>query len=78
MIPTIQQPQWGDLVKGKIDPQLKSFSFKMKVFSVRKFFEVGTLTLTDAIKDLHSHCSKHEQMYQADIDLIFKTKTSTL
>ena len=78
MIPKISEPEWADLIEGKIDPELSSFSLKMKVNSVRQGYKAGVFSLDHAIKDLHALCVKYEKIYVEDLNKIFKNITISL
>ena len=78
MVPEKSRPEWAELISGKIDPELSSFSLKMKVNSVRQLVKAGQLSLNDAIDDLYDLCIKYEKIYTEDINKVFKTKNVTL
>ena len=71
MIPDKNEPQWAELVQSKLEPELSSFSLKMKINSVRQHYKSGALGLNDAIDDLYSLCVKYEKIYADDLNNIF-------
>ncbi|MBN1117479.1 MAG: hypothetical protein JXA77_09760 [Bacteroidales bacterium] len=75
MLPDINRPEWGKLIKGEINPDLSSFSLKMKINSSRQFYKMGRLKLEDAVKELHELCVKYEKIYAADLEKVFTAKT---
>jgi hypothetical protein len=78
MIPDTKNPLWADLIKGKINPDLSSFSLKMKLNSVRQYYQSGNIDLNDAIEDLHALCVKYEKIYIDDIQKILQTNNISL
>lgn len=78
MIPKKERPEWADLIKGKINPELSSFSLKMKISALRQNYKHGDMSVDDAIDDLYELCSKYEKIYADDFTIIFESKTVTL
>ena len=78
MIPEIKRQEWKDLITNKINPELSSFSLKMKINSVRLYVSTGKMSLDEAVKDLYALCVKYEKIYADDLDKVFKTKNVTL
>lgn len=74
MIPDINRPEWEELITGKINPDLSSFSLKMKINSTKQFYNLGRMNLKDAIKELHELCIKYEKIYSTDLEKIFNAK----
>ncbi len=73
MIPEITKSEWGDIILEKINPELSSFSLKMKINSVRTYFKSGRMTLNEAVQDLHELCVKYEKIYADDLKKIFNS-----
>ena len=76
MIPNKKNKEWGDLIKNKIKPDLKSYSLKMQLNSIRQLYRFGKLSIDEAVNDLYDHCLKYEKIYTEDIKSIFNSKVT--
>ena len=78
MIPEITKSEWVDIITEKINPELSSFSLKMKINSVRTYYKSGRMTLNEAVQDLYELCCKYERIYADDMKKIFNTNSVSL
>ena len=78
MIPEITKSEWVDIIHEKINPELSSFSLKMKINSVRQHYKSGRMTLNEAVQDLYELCVKYEKIYTEDLKKIFNTNSVSL
>ncbi len=78
MIHDIKHPAWADLIKGKSDPEISSFSLKMKLNSLRDFYNNGFKKIDEAVNELHDFCNKYEKIYSSDLQKIFENKNTSI
>lgn len=72
MIPPKEKQEWKDLIKGKIKPDITSFSLQMKLNTLTKTYSKNLISLDSAVNELFELCEKYEKIYKADLDKIFK------
>jgi hypothetical protein len=71
MIPDVNKKEWQEIIKGKINIKLSSFSLQMKINALSKQYKNGLINLDFAIKELHEMCKKYERIYMNDLNKIF-------
>jgi len=72
MVPDINRLEWQELIKGKIQLKIESFSLQMKISSLNRNFKNGIIKIDRAVKELHDLCEKYEKIYTNDLNRIFK------
>ena len=72
MIPDIRKGEWADILSDSLNPKLTSFSLQMKVNTLKLNVKLQKTSLVDAVSELHKFVSSNEQMYQKDVNTIFK------
>jgi len=72
MIPDIRKGEWADILSDSLNPKLTSFSLQMKVNTLKLNVKLQKMSLVDAVSELHKFVSSNEQMYQKDVNTIFK------
>ena len=72
MIPDIRKGEWADILSGSLNPKLTSFSLQMKVNTLKLNVKLQKTSLVDAVYELYKFVSSNEQMYQKDVNTIFK------
>ena len=78
MIPYKKRPEWADLIKKKIDPDISNLSLRLKIDSLYQNYKHGEMTLEAAIEDLHELCERYEKYYAKDLARIFESKPVSL
>lgn len=72
MIPDMNRKEWADLLTDKIQPPLSSLSLQMKLNSLKFAVKYDKTDLSAAVADFHRFCNGNLQMYQKDVNAIFK------
>ena len=72
MIPDIRKGEWADILSDSLNPKLTSFSLQMKVNTLKLNVKLQKTSLVDAVYELYKFVSSNEQMYQKDVNTIFK------
>ena len=78
MIPYKKRPEWADLIKKKINPDIRNLSLRLKIDSLHQNYKHREMTLEAAIDDLHEQCVKYEKSYADDLARIFEAKAVSL
>ncbi|MGH1336910.1 MAG: hypothetical protein ACRBFS_12370 [Aureispira sp.] len=71
MIPSSDQKEWHDLLMTEEIPPLKSLSLKLKLASLKANIKIETMTVAEAIVQLHNYCAANEKMYATDLENLF-------
>lgn len=72
MIPEITRKEWRDMIAGKTEHKISSFSLQMKINALKVSINVKQMNMENAIKDLYETCQKYERIYEEDLNAIFK------
>lgn len=71
MVPDVNKPEWQELIRGKLSPQLTSFSLQMKINTLKQQYKLGLVKIDKAVADLRDLCVKYERIYTEDLNKIF-------
>jgi hypothetical protein len=74
MVPPKTHPKWAALAQGSFDYKFSNPAASMLLWSVRYATKQNPSpeTLTGAIDDLHSFCTKYQNILKPDLAAIFK------
>jgi hypothetical protein len=72
MVPDINQKKWEQLIQGKVNVPLSSYSLQIKVNSLNRLYRNGFISIENAVKELYEMCKKYPKIYEDDLKKIFK------